>query len=26
VHLREYKFWKDSKKGWRFEGVAEVAV
>jgi hypothetical protein len=24
--LREYKFWKDSKKGWRSEGVAEIAV
>lgn len=26
AHLREYKFWKDSKKGWRSEGVAEMAV
>jgi len=24
--LREYKFWKSSKKGWRSEGVAEMAV
>jgi hypothetical protein len=24
--LREYKFWKDSKKGWRSEGVEEMAV
>lgn len=26
AHLREYKFWKSSKKGWRSEGVAEMAV
>ena len=26
AHLREYKFWKDSKKGWRSEGVEEIAV
>lgn len=26
AHLREYKFWKDSKKGWRSEGVDEIAV
>jgi hypothetical protein len=26
AHLREYKFWKDSKKGWRSEGVEEMAV
>jgi hypothetical protein len=26
AHLCEYKFWKDSKKGWRSEGVAEIAV
>jgi hypothetical protein len=24
--LREYKIWKDSKKGWRSEGVEEMAV
>jgi hypothetical protein len=24
--LREYKFWKYSKKGWRSEGVEEMAV
>ena len=26
AHLREYKFWKASKKGWRSDGVAEMAV
>jgi len=26
AHLREYKFWKDSKKGWSSEGVDEIAV
>jgi hypothetical protein len=26
AHLREYKFWKDSKKGCNSEGVAEMAV
>ena len=26
AHLREYRFWKDSKKGWRSEGVEEIAV
>jgi len=26
TYLCEYKFWKDSKKGWSSEGVAEMAV
>lgn len=26
AHLREYKFWKDSKKGCSSEGVEEIAV
>jgi hypothetical protein len=26
AYLREWRFWKDSKKGWRSEGVAEMAV
>jgi hypothetical protein len=26
AHLREYRFWKDSKKGCNSEGVDEIAV